>query len=125
MPSILQGLSNCHISNTEHPFTLKHCTFTCVAVQSVWLLGLAGVELPTPKEMDDPQATCAAILGGCKKLGFAPPAYHPSKLTARVCAVLWYNALIACLLTCLLIGWLAGWLAGWLLQPSCECVSGG
>ncbi|KAG2449265.1 hypothetical protein HYH02_005422 [Chlamydomonas schloesseri] len=52
--------------------------FTSLAT---WLLGLAGVELPAPKEFDDPNLTCQNILGAVKKLGFAPPSYHPTKLT--------------------------------------------
>ena len=52
-----------------------------IALQAVWLLGMAGVEVAAPKEFDDPNITCTNILNGCKKLGFAPPSYHPSKLT--------------------------------------------
>ncbi|KAF5828216.1 intra-flagellar transport protein 57-domain-containing protein [Dunaliella salina] len=63
--------------------------FTCLAT---WLINLVGIELPMPKEFDDPNATCANILSSCKKLGFASPAYHPSKLTQghgrEICGVL-------------------------------------
>ncbi|KAG2484902.1 hypothetical protein HYH03_016288 [Edaphochlamys debaryana] len=52
--------------------------FTSLAT---WLLSLAGVELPSPKEFDDPNITCQNLLGAIKKLGFAPPSYHPTKLT--------------------------------------------
>lgn len=57
-------------------------------MQATWLLTLAGVEATPPKEFDDPNSTCASLLAGCKKLGFAAPSYHPAKLTvrARVCA---------------------------------------
>lgn len=57
-----------------------------------WLLGLAGVEFKEPKEFDDPNLTCNNILAALKKLGFASPSYHASKLTAgygkEVCGVL-------------------------------------
>ncbi|GFR50652.1 hypothetical protein Agub_g12901 [Astrephomene gubernaculifera] len=46
-----------------------------------WLLSLAGQDMPTPKEFDDPNQTCSNLLGAVKRLGFAPPTYHPSKLT--------------------------------------------
>lgn len=53
---------------------------------------MAGVEVPTPKEFDDPNATCTNLLNAVRKLGFAPPSYHPSKLTVgsgrEVCGVL-------------------------------------
>lgn len=52
-----------------------------IAAQTVWLLSLAGVELPAPKEFDDPNMTCQNLLGALKKLGFAQPSYHPTKLT--------------------------------------------
>ncbi|KAJ9508190.1 hypothetical protein QJQ45_021540, partial [Haematococcus lacustris] len=52
--------------------------FTSLAA---WLLGLSGVDIPAPKEFDDPNTICANILNACKKLGFAPPSYHPTKLT--------------------------------------------
>lgn len=51
--------------------------------QASWLANLVGVDMPTPKEFDDPNATCTNLLGSCKKLGFAAPSYHPSKLTVR------------------------------------------
>lgn len=57
-----------------------------------WLLGLAGVEVPAPKEFDDPNQTCNSIIGACKRLGFAAPGYAPMKLTSgygrEVCGVL-------------------------------------
>lgn len=53
-------------------------------MQAAWLLGLAGADTPAPKEgVDDPNTVCTNILNGCKKLGFAPPSYHPTKLTVR------------------------------------------
>ncbi|GIL87660.1 hypothetical protein Vretimale_14667, partial [Volvox reticuliferus] len=52
--------------------------FTSLAA---WLLSLAGVDLPAPKEFDDPNMTCANLLNAIKKLGFAAPSYHPTKLT--------------------------------------------
>jgi hypothetical protein len=65
------------------PAPLGRLTPACFPVgpQSAWLLSLAGVDLPAPKEFDDPNMTCANLLGAIKKLGFAPPSYHPSKLT--------------------------------------------
>ncbi|PNG99896.1 Intraflagellar transport protein 57, partial [Tetrabaena socialis] len=48
---------------------------------AAWLLTLAGVEFPAPKEYDDPNITCGNLLNAVKKLGFAPPSYHPTKLT--------------------------------------------
>lgn len=57
-----------------------------------WLLSLAGADIGQPKEFDDPNNTCSSILNGCKKLGFASPSYHPSKLTTghgrEICGVL-------------------------------------
>jgi estrogen-related receptor beta like 1 len=57
-----------------------------------WLLGLAGIEVPAPKEFDDPNQSCNSIIGACKKLGFSAPSYNPMKLTAgygkEVCGVL-------------------------------------
>lgn len=60
-----------------------------LCLQATWLINLVGVELPMPKEFDDPNATCANILSSCRKLGFASPAYHPSKLTVRCAAVVY------------------------------------
>uniref|UniRef100_A0A7R9VJ89 Intraflagellar transport protein 57 homolog n=1 Tax=Chlamydomonas euryale TaxID=1486919 RepID=A0A7R9VJ89_9CHLO len=63
--------------------------FTSLAA---WLLSLAGVEFPTPKEFDDPNKVCSDLLGAVKKLGFAPPSYPAMKLTSghgkEVCGVL-------------------------------------
>lgn len=57
-----------------------------------WLLGLAGVEMKEAKEFDDPNQTCNNILNALKKLGFAAPSYHSSRLTSgwgkEVCGVL-------------------------------------
>jgi intraflagellar transport protein 57 len=56
-------------------------------LQAAWLLSLAGADVGAPKEFDDPNATCTNILNGCKKLGFAPPSYHQSKLSVRAAGV--------------------------------------
>ena len=53
--------------------------FTC---QTSWLLGLAGIDLPAPKEHDDPNLATGNIISAAKKLGFAAPTYTPMKLTA-------------------------------------------
>ncbi|KAG1670197.1 hypothetical protein FOA52_014973 [Chlamydomonas sp. UWO 241] len=59
---------------------------------SAWLLALAGVEFPTPKEFDDPNKICGDLLAAVKKLGFAPPSYPAMKLTSghgkEVCGIL-------------------------------------
>ncbi len=47
-----------------------HC-----AVQTSWLLGLAGVDLPAPKMEDDPNLACNSIVSAVKKLGFAAPGW--------------------------------------------------
>jgi len=66
--------------------------FFYFASLAAWLLSLAGADGGAPKEFDDPNATCNNILNGCKKLGFAPPNYHPSKLSTghgrEICGVL-------------------------------------
>jgi hypothetical protein len=49
--------------------------------QAAWLISLAGVDLPSPKEFDDPNMTCQNLLNAVKKLGFAAPSYHPTKLS--------------------------------------------
>ena len=60
--------------------------------QTSWLLGLGGVDLPAPKEFDDPNAATNNIMAAFKKLGFAAPSYHATKLSAgygkEVCGVL-------------------------------------
>lgn len=89
------------IHRQTHPDTCAHTHPVCVAApahtkyrdapQSTWLLSLAGVELPYPKEFDDPNLTCTNLLNAIKKLGFASPSYHPTKLTVgygkEVCGV--------------------------------------
>ncbi len=53
---------------------------------------MAGIDLPAPKEFDDPNLTCQNIIASVKKLGFASPSYAPMKLTSgngkEVCGVL-------------------------------------
>lgn len=53
---------------------------------------LCGVNIPTPKEFDDPNATLQGIMQVLRALGFASPSYPPTKLTAgygkEVCALL-------------------------------------
>mmetsp|Transcript_14908 Transcript_14908/g.32320 ORF Transcript_14908/g.32320 Transcript_14908/m.32320 type:complete len:480 (-) Transcript_14908:727-2166(-) len=57
-----------------------------------WLLGLAGIDFPAPKEFDDPNLTCNNIVASLKKLGFAQPSYPAMKLTVgygkEVCGVI-------------------------------------
>ena len=66
------------LSRLCSPALLTSCT------QAAWLINLVGMEMAMPKESDDPNAVCASILSSCKKLGFASPAYHPSKLTVSL-----------------------------------------
>lgn len=48
-----------------------------------WLLQQAGTDFPTPKEFADPIETCQNIFSALKKLGFALPTCHPTKLTSN------------------------------------------
>ena len=61
-------------------------------LQASWLLTTAGQEFPPPKEFDDPNQTCTNMLQCLRKLGFASPSFHPTKLTVgygkEVCGVL-------------------------------------
>eukprot|EP00201_Polytomella_parva_P018251 CAMPEP_0175071942 /NCGR_PEP_ID=MMETSP0052_2-20121109/19575_1 /TAXON_ID=51329 ORGANISM="Polytomella parva, Strain SAG 63-3" /NCGR_SAMPLE_ID=MMETSP0052_2 /ASSEMBLY_ACC=CAM_ASM_000194 /LENGTH=220 /DNA_ID=CAMNT_0016339273 /DNA_START=23 /DNA_END=682 /DNA_ORIENTATION=- len=58
----------------------------------MWLLTLCKQEVSMPKEHDDPLQTCNSIISCCKRLGFAPPPFHPTKLREghgpEVCGVL-------------------------------------
>lgn len=64
----------------------------CLRLQVAWLLQLCGINVPPPKEFDDPNATLSNLLNGCRALGFVPVSYPPVKLTngygREVCGVL-------------------------------------
>lgn len=80
------------------PATLHHQPShqaACVScpVQAAWLLQQCGLDVPNPKDHEDPHGICATIMAAARRLGFAPPSYAPTKLTGgwgrEVCALLW------------------------------------
>ncbi len=62
-------------------------------MQAAWLLQQCGLDVPNPKDHEDPHGICATLMAAARRLGFAPPSYAPTKLTGgwgrEVCALLW------------------------------------
>jgi len=51
----------------------------CV-LQVVWLLGLFGKKIPSPKDFDDPAVVCTSLMNELKLTGFPPPSFSLTKL---------------------------------------------
>lgn len=91
--SVLLNRSRLHTPCTSradrHP--LPH--LTAPRWQAAWLLQQAGLDVPNPKDHEEPHSICASLVAAARRLGFAAPSYAPTKLTAgwgrEVCALLW------------------------------------
>ena len=93
------------------------------SMQSSWLLGLAGVDLPAPKMEDDPNLACNNIIASTKKLGFAAPGCVECVILCEDADALGLQMCEGHLLSCLAIIYSFGALP--LPYPLLVCISNG